>query len=68
MVRVRRLLAAHEQLCVAGPLTSIAQMAHANGFGDQAQFRRQFSQHQGLTPSDYLRQRRLSGSGEECGS
>lgn len=60
MIRVRRLHAAHEQLSSSGPLTSIAQVAYTSGFGDQAQFCRQFRQHYGLTPSDYLRQRRLS--------
>ena len=60
MIRVRRLHAAHEQLGSAAPLTSIAQIAYSCGFSDQAQFSRQFRQHYGLTPSDYLRQRRLS--------
>ncbi len=60
MIRLRRLHAAHEQLSAAGPLTSIAQVAYASGFGDQAQFSRQFRQHYGLTPSDFVRQRRLS--------
>ena len=59
MIRVRRLHAAHEQLGAAGPLTSIAEVAYASGFGDQAQFSRQFRQHYGLTPSDFVRQRRL---------
>ncbi len=60
MIRVRRLHAAHEQLGAAAPLTSIAQVAYASGFGDHAQFCRQFRQHYGLTPSDYLRQRRVN--------
>lgn len=60
MIRVRRLHAAYEQLSVAVPLMSIAQVAYACGFGDHAQFCRQFRQHYGLTPSDFLRQRRLS--------
>jgi AraC-like DNA-binding protein len=60
MIRARRLHAAHARLGVAGPLTSNAQVALANGFGDQAQFRRQFCQHYGLTSIDYLRHRRLS--------
>ena len=59
MIRLRRLHAAHEQLGAAGPLVSIAQVAYASGFGDQAQFSRQFRQHYGLTPSDFVRQRRL---------
>jgi hypothetical protein len=29
-------------------------------FGDQAQFSRQFRQHYGLTPSDFVRQRGLN--------
>ena len=60
MIRLRRLQAAYEQLSAAGPLTSIAQVAYGAGFGDQAQFSRLFRNHYGLSPSELIRQRRIS--------
>jgi AraC-like DNA-binding protein len=54
-VRRRRLEAAHRELVRRGTAVSVAQVAHAWGFGDQATFSRAFRSAYGRTPDDVRR-------------
>ena len=54
-VRRRRLEAAHRELVRRGTAVSVAQVAHAWGFGDQATFSRGFRAAYGRTPDDVRR-------------
>ncbi len=58
-IRDQRLQAAHEDLESAADTRTIAEIAYARGFSDQAQFSRAFRANFGLTPRDVrLRHRR----------
>ncbi len=54
-VRRRRLDAAHRELVRRGTSVSVARVAHAWGFGDQATFSRAFRAAYGRTPDDVRR-------------
>jgi AraC-like DNA-binding protein len=60
--RVARFHAARGALD-AGPVASLADVAHAFGYADQAHFAREFGQLAGVTPGAYLRRRPGSAAG-----
>lgn len=52
-IRDQRLEAAHEALGDRSTRATLAQIAYANGFGDQAQFSRSFKARFGMSPKDF---------------
>lgn len=57
-IRELRLQAARERLATAGPGSSVAQIAYACGFTDQAQFSHAFKRRFDHSPSEWQRQNR----------
>ncbi len=55
-IRDQRLAAARESLGDRSDKRSLAEIAYAHGFGDQAQFSRSFKAQFGLAPKDYRQQ------------
>lgn len=59
-IRDQRLAACQQELGDPGNQRTIAEIAYANGFSDQAQFSRTFRRHFGMSPKDYRIQSQTS--------